>query len=231
MSKYISSDKWFIRLHEEDGYAETIKELGSHISIKQCLVVRHEADEDHPHKHFHFVILLNKSILKDTLQKKFQTLFPSERKGNARYCWKVWDGNVKACSYVYHEGRDKEADIILNSGFTEAELEEFRKLDAAVAEQFKETLGNSAVGRTTTWLKKEQAPRLDLFGKKIPGRHVSDQEIGEYYVNQHMFGGKVPKKAPTKFSGLNMIASIRIWSRSDQKEAISELVFTWFQRN
>lgn len=114
---------WFIRITDKDNVLrERFVEFFNGYSPVKALALAHEgAGKENPH--YHIAIEFATGIKIDTLRKQILSAFP-ECKGNKGYAMERWDTNVKVLSYLFHEETN---DIVLNKGYSDSDLEEFRK--------------------------------------------------------------------------------------------------------
>lgn len=115
-----------LRINEHLGYKQSIIDIFSKDRFKRVLCLPHNGRKgDNPH--FHLVIDCDYN--QDALRKELKKYF-AQGKGNAHMSIKVWDGNSKACSYLFKE----ETEPILRKGFTDEDLYNFKKQDEFIKE-------------------------------------------------------------------------------------------------
>ncbi|AXQ65655.1 MAG: putative replicase [Cressdnaviricota sp.] len=114
-----------LRLKALDGYAALFPDVFVEDRFTHVLHVHHTGkNRDNPHYHF---ILKCDYEKKDTLRRYLRSHF-TLAKGNKHISLKDWDGDVKACSYLYHE----DTPVTNVRGFTDEELEEFKTINEEV---------------------------------------------------------------------------------------------------
>jgi hypothetical protein len=116
--------------------------------------------EKNEREHIHIAIEFPTEIAKQTMDVRFKKLFPVK---GPDYSSKIWDGNVDALSYMFH---DATHEILANKGHTDADIQQYialhKKVDAVVQQN-----KLRAPGRKVDSL-------LEKFAGEIPTR----REIG-----------------------------------------------------
>lgn len=109
---------YVLRLQALDGYHAKFDEVfGDRFSRVLCV---HHLGKKRDNPHYHFC--LTTDYKSDALRKYLKGHF-SLAKGNKHLSLKSWDGNPKACSYLFHEGTEP----IIARGFTPGQLTEFQE--------------------------------------------------------------------------------------------------------
>lgn len=123
-----------IRLKNIPGYEELVQEFFTQDFIKRCIRIHHMGKcRNNPHWHFLIETTEERHIKREALAYDLNKVF-TKSKGNKHISTKYWDNNIKAKSYLFHEGT--EPDMI--KGFTEEELEDARELNRQTQEKFKQ---------------------------------------------------------------------------------------------
>lgn len=114
---------YVLRLQALDGYAAKFQTVfGERFSRVLC--VHHTGRKgDNPHYHF----CLTTDYKRDALRKYLKLHFDLA-KGNRHLSLKDWDGDPKACSYLFHEGTQE----LISKGFTTDELDSFKEKNTAI---------------------------------------------------------------------------------------------------
>lgn len=112
-----------VRITECIGFQERLEDVFTSELFTRVLCVRHTGRKS-KNPHFHLVLDATFDIQTETYQKKLKKYFPGERKVSV----KEWDGDNKACSYLFHEGTDE----LFSKGFTPKEIEIFKLQDIAI---------------------------------------------------------------------------------------------------
>lgn len=109
---------YVLRLQALDGYqAKFATVFGDRFSRVLC--VHHTGRRgDNPHYHF----CLTCDYRKDALRKYLKGHFDLAS-GNRHLSLKDWDGDPRACSYLFHEGTEE----LIVKGFTQEEISEFKR--------------------------------------------------------------------------------------------------------
>jgi len=124
---------YVLRLQALDGYANKFNEIfGDRFS--RCMYVYHTGKKgDNPHYHFTLTCDYKQPALRAELNKHFNLA-----KGNRHLSLKKWDGNPKACSYLFHEGTEP----VVIRGFSEGEVNEFRQANNDIQDDIKDKSPN-----------------------------------------------------------------------------------------
>lgn len=120
------SNKWFVRITIPHQLIKEKVEALLWVDTVRILMVSHVGEKTEK-EHAHFCIEMSSHLQKQSLLARLKTLYGV--RGNEQVSAKSWDGNSDACSYLFH---DSNAEIILNKGFTESELTQFRARNADV---------------------------------------------------------------------------------------------------
>lgn len=127
MPSTVRSDKWFFRVTVPHEFAKSlVPRLMEWMDLDTLLIATHVGDKTE-NPHVHAVISLKTVLQKQSFDTRIKNIFGV--KGNGQYSSKPWDGKDGACSYLYHEST---AQIIGNRGYTEADLDRFKKLNEDV---------------------------------------------------------------------------------------------------
>lgn len=122
-SGYIINMDYVLRLQALDGYSAKFNDVFTD-RFSRVLYVHHTGKKgDNPHYHFCFTC----DYKKDALRKYFKGHF-NLATGNKHLSLKDWDGSVRACAYLYHEGTQ----VTNFRGFTDQEIEEFKMINKDV---------------------------------------------------------------------------------------------------
>jgi len=119
---------YVLRLQAHDGYQQKFSNVFTD-RFSRILGVPHSGRRgDNPHYHFAFTCDYKQPALREYLKKHF-----SQGKGNRHLSLKKWDGDPKACSYMFHEGTE----MIIQKGFTDDEVSTFKTINANIKEAIK----------------------------------------------------------------------------------------------
>lgn len=160
-AKSVRSAHWFCRF---DGTKEVLTtkcaELESAVAwmdVVRWLAVYHTGKRGE-NPHIHFIMELHGQIQKQSFDVRAKKYFDIEKKSD--YSTKHWDGNLAgAGSYLFS---DKDAEILRNKGFTEAELSEMREANDKVQEivvENKKRASGKLVDKAMEWWAKENGGR------------------------------------------------------------------------
>lgn len=121
----------------QKSYWDRIKDLNEP-DYKAIIAVKHKGDSnENPHIH----IVIRTQVKAQAFRVRMKKLFP-EGKGNAHMSIKPWDGNEDACAYLFHE-EDNNAKVI-NKGFSEEDIERFKKRNEAVKVEVEKAKGKAS---------------------------------------------------------------------------------------
>jgi len=111
---------YVLRLQAMDGYASKFSNVFSD-RFSRVIYVQHRGKEGtNLHYHFCFTCDYKKQALRVYLKGHFDSA-----SGNKHLSLKDWDGNIKACSYLFHEGTP----VTSLRGFSEEEIDSFKTLN------------------------------------------------------------------------------------------------------
>ncbi len=114
---------YVLRLQALDGYHLKFTDVFTD-RFSRVLHVHHTGKKgDNPHYHF----CISCDYKKDALRKYLKGHFDLGS-GNKHISLKDWDGSIRACAYLYHEGTK----VTSIRGFTEEELSDFQTINKDV---------------------------------------------------------------------------------------------------
>lgn len=114
---------YVLRLQALDGYQSKFADVFTD-RFSRVLYVHHTGKKgDNPHYHFCFTCDYKKDALRKYLKGHFVLA-----SGNKHLSLKDWDGSIRACAYLYHEGTP----VTNLRGFSDQELEEFKNINKDV---------------------------------------------------------------------------------------------------
>lgn len=192
----IVADKWFVRvtLPHQAIEALILSNKVSFLDHKRWLVVSHVGAKTEK-EHVHCLVELSEPLQKQTVDKRYKRIFGVS---GADYSSKQWDGDMGAGagSYLFH---DAAAVIMEQRGFTDEEVDEFRRLNADVQKVIEvnkqrasgrcvERILNKIVDSGEEWTKERIAGQLlDDIKEGVmyePGDYVLKRYIEEIYTKQ-----------------------------------------------
>lgn len=196
------SDKWFARVTVPHAFAKSeMSKILSWIDLKTILVATHVGERNEG-EHIHLVVALTSNLQKQSFDARLKTIYGV--KGNAFYSSKPWDGNDSACSYLFH---DANCEIISNKGYTEQDLDRFRKLNDDVQKVIavnKDRASNRHVDKLVEWVSDSgKTSRKDLFVEIM--RRVREGEMyypGDYNLKRIIEEVYIRVITPEEFSAL-----------------------------
>lgn len=192
----IVSKLWFIRVTCPHVAIFAVLERGGvgFMDHVRHLIVSHVGQKTEK-EHVHMLVELSEPRQKQSVDKRYKSMFGVS---GADYSSKPWDGDMGAGagSYLFH---DPNAQVIKNKGFTEAEIAEFKRLNAdvqKVVEVNKERASGRCVDRilkrisesNRTWSRSEIAESMlnDIKEGVMyePGDYVLRRYLEEIYGKQ-----------------------------------------------
>jgi len=127
----LSSQRWFIRITADEKHIVNRMLEWTHSihgsTIQRQLMVSHIGMKTEKY-HVHMLVELKTILQKQSVDKTFKKMFEVS---GADYSSKVWDGEMGAGagSYLFHDPQHR---IILNVGFTDAEIDHFKQINEEV---------------------------------------------------------------------------------------------------
>lgn len=114
------SNKWFVRVTLPHVILK--EKIGSimWVDVTRILALTHVGEKSES-EHMHFVVELTSELQKQSMLARVKAIYGVS--GNEQLSAKAWDGDTDACSYLFH---DADAQVILNKGFSEEDLNRFR---------------------------------------------------------------------------------------------------------
>jgi len=175
---------YVLRLQALDGYYLTFNEVFGD-RFTRVLCVHHTGRKgDNPHYHF----ALTCDYKKDALRKYLKGHF-TQATGNRHLSLKDWDGDEKACSYMFHEGTEP----VIRKGFTDDQLDKFRIINDQVKLAIKKNAPAQIVQDATEFFKDENPHHQTIFvwimrrlranGDWLPNRYQMDRWIMRIQAN------------------------------------------------
>lgn len=145
---------YVLRLQAHDGYQSLFSNVFTD-RFSRILCVPHSGKKgDNPHYHFALTCDYKQPALREHLKKYF-----NKGKGNRHLSLKQWDGDPKACSYMFHEGTE----LIMNKGFTDEEIEVFKVMNDNVRQAIKKNAPAQIVQDATEYFKGQDPSHQVLF--------------------------------------------------------------------
>lgn len=178
---------YVLRLQALDGYQAKFDEVfGDRFSRVLCV---HHLGKKRDNPHYHFCLTTDYKT--DALRKYLKGHFDLAR-GNRHLSLKSWDGDPKACSYLFHEGTE----ALMARGFTEEQLKEFQETNDLI--QAKLVKPNMIVDKCVEYFTEKKGNR-SLW---IPDR----REIFIYMMGVYKHNGEW---LPNKFQAERIINKVR----------------------
>lgn len=140
---------YVLRLQAHDGYESLFSNVFTD-RFSRILCIPHSGKKgDNPHYHFAFTCDYKQQALRVYLKKYF-----TKGSGNRHLSLKQWDGDTKACSYMFHEGTEP----IFRRGFSDEDIEGFKNLNEGIKKAIRKNAPAQIVQDAT-----------DFFQGKDPG--------------------------------------------------------------
>jgi len=175
---------YVLRLQALDGYQAKFNEVFGD-RFNRVLCVHHTGrNGDNPHYHFCLSTDYKKQALRVYLKGHFDLA-----KGNKHLSLKDWDGQSKACSYLFHEGTTE----LISKGFSEDEVKKFKESNAVIQAKFVKP--NQVVDRAVEILRQKQS--------KEQSKQVVFDTLFDIYAESGEW-------LPNKFQWERMINKVRL---------------------
>lgn len=131
MPSVAKSTKWYVRITAPHEHCENkLRDVKGWIDYEASMVGFHIGGKTGK-PHIHIALKMKTELQKQSIDARFKKLF--DVKG-ADYSSKIWDGDNKALSYMYH---DEGGRVISDLGLSEAEIADLKRMNAIVQEQVK----------------------------------------------------------------------------------------------
>lgn len=130
MPSIAKSKNWYIRVTGPHEFLrQKLPELQASIGYSGMFVGLHNPDGNDENPHCHIALKMSIELQKQSLDTRIKKIFAVS---GAQYSSKVWDGDTRALSYMYHE---EKAEIINKLGLTDTEIDELRRTNTIVQKQ------------------------------------------------------------------------------------------------
>lgn len=130
MPSIAKSKNWYIRVTGPHEFLrQKLPELQASIGYSGMFVGLHNPDGNDENPHCHIALKMSIELQKQSLDTRIKKIFAVS---GAQYSSKVWDGDTRALSYMYHE---EKAEIINKLGLSDTELDELRRTNTIVQKQ------------------------------------------------------------------------------------------------
>lgn len=120
------SDKWFIRItapwEHIQSKVDTFREW---IDYMSCMIGYHHGDKRGA-PHAHICLILKSELQKQSIDVRFKKLYGV---AGAQYSSKIWDGDRKAMSYLYH---DPKGEVVNYMGLSDDEIDSLKELNSDI---------------------------------------------------------------------------------------------------
>lgn len=199
---------YVLRLQALDGYMDKFNTVfGDRFSRVLC--VHHTGKKgDNPHYHFALTTDYRSQALRVYLKGHFDLA-----KGNRHLSLKSWDGDTKACSYMFHEGTE----ALIQKGFSDQEVEDFKKKNEIIQEKY---VRPHHIVDTC----------VEYFRQK-GDKHPSKRDVFMYMIKVYRSNGEW---IPNKFQAERVINKIKITlceNETDERLFAMELFNEYFPYN
>lgn len=203
--KAIDLRHFAIRIRKYDGYEEKISKMLTEEGFAvRALCVEHKGSRADSVEHFHIAIETTSDLKIPTLRARMRLLFTSG-KGNSHMSLKPWDSNNDYLAYMFHE---PDARIVVEKGYSEFDISQFRKRNDEVKAEFQEKIDGGPMGIILQQLKSgELSSREDEIamrfcklrldeGKYLPDPYqlrrvvntIMARHLGESFLSSYIAG-------------------------------------------
>jgi len=190
MPQLKTSDKWFIRITAPHEYLKSkILELHEWIDLSYYAVGFHTGKKTQK-EHIHIVLALSNSLQQQSINTRCKKIFNVK---GADYSSKLWDGNYKALSYLYHEKgaqvdfhkfpiSQTEIDEVIKVSevYNEIVLDKKQKASTRIPDRILEEIESELIGKD--WTPRQIASRIYLGVRK--GEWYSPGPMMNRYVEE-----------------------------------------------
>lgn len=123
MPSIARSNQWFIRITAPwEHIRSKLETIQGWIDFSGMMVGLHHGDKQGA-PHGHIAIRLKSELQKQSIDSRCKKLFDVERQ---QYSSKLWDGNIKALSYLYH---DPKGEVINHMNLSDEEIKVIKTLN------------------------------------------------------------------------------------------------------
>lgn len=196
-----------------DDYPEKIKRFFDpsgvvNLSMQRVLCVQHKGTKSN---NIHWHLLFESDYKHDTLRRKLNDIF-NAYSGTGNMSMKTWDGNIKACSYLFHE--DSNAIPFINRGFSPEEIQTYRDLNNKVQVKLKE---NSPMSHCHAIC--DICIQHDI---RFSDHESIARRVYYYYIERGDW-------MPNKFQVLRYVKQIQLMLGAKSPDNLNILVHSWVQ--
>ena len=128
MPNVVRSKQWYIRITAPWEHIENkVKLMREWLDFEDYMMGLHIGGKTGK-PHAHIALKMKSDLQKQSLDVRIKKLFGVER---SDYSSKVWDGDLKALSYMYHDPAGR---VIVGFGLTEAQVNDLQRMNAVAQE-------------------------------------------------------------------------------------------------
>lgn len=138
MPSVAKSTNWFIRITAPWEHIESkIDEIRGWLDYDTMIIGLHYGEKREA-PHGHICLKLKSNLQKQSVDSRFKKLY--DVKGS-QYSSKVWDGDIKCMSYLYH---DKKGKVINHMNLSDLQIQELKELNNQIQKVVEENKGRAS---------------------------------------------------------------------------------------
>ena len=186
MPSVTKSTQWFIRITAPwDHIRSKMIDVRQSIDFVGCMVGYHHGTKAGA-PHAHIALRLRSELQKQSVDVRYKKLFGVDRQ---QYSSKVWDGNTKALSYLYHDPTGQVEDYF---GLSEEEIDKIKDLNTEIQKvvvENKKRASNKVVDYVLERIEesKEQWTRHDIADCILRAvAHGQFYEPGDFQLEKYL---------------------------------------------
>lgn len=176
---------YVLRLQALDGYNAKFADVFNERFSRVLCVFHNGKKGNNPHYHFCLTCDYKQQALRVYLKNHFNL-----GKGNKHLSLKNWDGDKKACSYLFHEGTEP----LISKGFSPDEISDFKTINEMVRSEFQKNAPAKIVQDATEYFKDKKChtdyhifmyimERLSASGEWLPNKFQCERWILRIQAN------------------------------------------------
>lgn len=190
----VSFPGYCVRINDVSGasYGDRISMLTAVEDYSRIHGLHHNGDRmENPHFHLVITTTVKEKAFRARMVKVFNA-----GKGNGHMSIKLWNGDEKALSYLYHEEGSNPSSFLVNKGYDVDDIHRFKEQHAQIAKEVKKN-NNKA-----SW------KLIDEAFKEFDGEYIpTEYEVFTWLIKECL---KRDKYIPTDFQAKSYVKTIRM---------------------
>jgi hypothetical protein len=225
-----------VRLNIHPGYEDILSESVKRFDRMLCVYHTGKGKEN---PHWHMVIETEEVKSVDTLRKHLKKYFTSG-KGNGHLSVIAADDSDKKYSYLFHEDDRDDFQIVINKGYSEDDIERYKKLNQEVQEKIKSNIPDKNLQEIyEASLQKFENQQVNSLGQRIYRTEFkSSSDVDHFYNKKRLFQiimrhyiDKGDKWLPNRYQIERMIMKLQVMlceNKTDEDQFIDCQFNEWF---